>query len=208
MSKEDFISGTILEFKIPLDLGYAYCKILDFRYIREFDGVLVKVFDHIVKEPVNDINILREKDWLFGSRRMPWLPGTRGKGAWKIKGVLLAQDDSVIPDFKYCIKSSPFSEDESKLEPWDIVRNIKDYIPSEYEKVKHLEDTVVSPRPAIEIRTAMEYYRMQNVDVKKDFDLNKTINELIYKQMMHVPIYSTIPKEIRGKALGNPLQKK
>jgi hypothetical protein len=181
MSKMDFISGSILEFKVPIDLGYAYCKILDFRSIREFDGVLAKVFDCIVKEPIKDINILRNKDWLFGARRMPWLPGTRGKGAWKIKGVLIADDDDIIPDFKYCIKSSPFVEDESKLEPWDAAKNINNYIPCSYEKIKHLEDTVVSPRPAIEIRAAMEYCRIHGMDIKKHFDLGKTINELIYK---------------------------
>jgi hypothetical protein len=207
MGKKDFIHGSILEFVVPLDLGFAYCKIFDFRNIREFDGVLVKVFDNIVKKPLNEISILREKDWLFGARRMPWLPGTRGKGAWKLKGVLIGEDDNVIPDFKYCIKSSPFVEDESKLEPWDAVKNINKYVPSPYENVKHLEDTVVSPSPAIEIRTAMEYCRINGIDIKKHFDLSTTINELIFKQMIKVPIYKTIPKEIRGKALISTSQK-
>lgn len=203
MSKKDFISGTVLEFKMPNNLGYAYCKVLDFRYIRQFDGVLVKVFDHIVNEPIKDINVLREKDWLFGARRMPWLPGTRGKGAWKMKGVLIAEDDKIIPDFKYCIKSSPFVEDESKLEPWDVVKDINNYVSCPYEKVRHLEDTVVSPSPAIEIRAAMEYYRMHNMEIKEHFDLSKTINELVYKQMIKVPIYKTIPKKMRGRAINN-----
>ena len=149
------------------------------------------------------MNILREKDWLFGARRMPWLPGTRGKNAWKLKGVLVAEDDGKIPDFKYCIKSSPFVEDESKLEPWDIVRDINNYIPCSYEKVKHLEDTVVSPPPAIEIRAAMECYRSRNMEIKDYFDLGRKINELVYKQMIKVPIYKTIPKELRGKALAD-----
>ena len=124
MGRENFINGTILEFKIPVNLQYAYCKILDFRHIRKFDGVLVKVFDHLVTEPIKSINILREKDWLFGARRMPWLPGTRGKGAWKIKGVLISEDDNIIPDFKYCIKDSYLIDDPSKLEPWAVIRNI------------------------------------------------------------------------------------
>ena len=203
MSKKDFISGSVLEFKTPHDLGFAYCKILDFRIIREFDGVLVKVFDHFAKESVSDITILSEKDWLFGARRMPWLPGTRGKGAWKIKGVLIAEDDNIVPDFKYSIKYSPFEEDKSKLGPWHVVKNIAELNkePYPYKSVKHLEDTVISTRPAIEIRTAMEYCRIHNIDVEKYFDLGKTINELIYKQMINVPIYKTIPKENRGKAL-------
>jgi len=203
VSKEDFISGTVFEFKVPINLGYAYCKVLDFRYIREFDGLLVKVFDHIVQEPIKDINILRETGWLFGARRTPWLPGTRGKGAWKTKGVLIAEDDNIIPDFKYCIKRPAFVENESLLEPWDVVRDINKYIPCSYEKVRHLEDTILSPKPGIEIRTAMEYCRIHNLEISEHFDLSKTINELIYKQMIKVPIYRTIPKEIRGKALDN-----
>ena len=170
--------------------------------------MLVKVFDHIVKEPINDISILQKKDWLFGARRMPWLPGTRGKGAWKMKGVLIAVDDNVIPDFKYCIKSSPFVEDESKLEPWDVVRNINTYIFCHYKEIQHLEDTVVSTRPAMEIRTAMEFCRIHGMDIKRHFDLDQTINELVYKQMVKVPIYKTIPKPMRGKAQINTSEKK
>lgn len=201
MGKEDFISGSILEFKLPHDLGYAYGKILDFRAIREFDGVLAKVFDHIVNSPIVDIKVLREKELLFGTRRMPWLPNTRGKGAWKMRGVLISEDDNIIPDFKYCIKSSPFLEDESKLEPWDAVKDINQYVPCSYDNVRHLEDTVVSPQIAIEIRAAMEYCRILGIGIKKYFDLNETLNELIYKQMSKLPIYSTIPKEARGKAI-------
>lgn len=201
MSKVSFISGSILEFKVPANLGYAYCKILDFRYIREFDGVLIKVFDYIAKKPIADINILREKDWLFGCRRMPWLPGTRGKGAWKLKGVLIAEEDNVIPHFKYCIKSSPFTEDKLNAEVWDVVKNINEYIPCPYECVRHLEDTVVSPQLSIEIRTAMECFRINGVPIEKHFDLTKTVNNLVFKQMINVPIYRTIPKEIRGKGI-------
>jgi len=126
MAKKDFISGSVLEFKVPLDLGYAYCKILDFQNIREFDGVLAKVYDHIVKDPINDINSLREKDWLFGARRIAWLPNSRGKGAWKFKGVLIAEDDRIIPDFKYSYKSTPFIDDESIIKEWYVVKDIKE----------------------------------------------------------------------------------
>ncbi len=201
MGQKDFISGSIFEFKVPSGIGYAYCKVLDFRYIREFDGVIVKVFDKIVDHPLKDIRSLEEHDLLFGARRMPWLPNSRGKGAWKFKGVLISNDNNIIPDFKYCIKSSPFVEDESKLVPWDVVRNINNYIPCSYENVRHLEDCIVSPGIAIEIRTAMEYLRINKLNVQDYFDVDKPINEIIYKQMIKVPIYNTIPKELRGKSI-------
>ncbi len=46
----------------------------------------------------------------------------------------------------------------------------------------------------------MEYFRIHKMQISEHFDLSKTINELIYKQMIKVPIYKTIAEEIRGKA--------
>lgn len=203
MSKEDFVSGSVLEFKVPKGLGYAYCKILDFRHIREFDGVLAKVYDYIVKEPINDITILDKKGWLFGARRLTDLPNTRGKRAWKFKGVLISEDDNTIPDFKYADNDSALIEDESAIEAWYAIKNIKEYgnVPCTYDQVKHLENTVVNTKMGIEIRTAMEYYRINKLDIKKDFDLEDMSNRNNYKAMINVPIYSTIPKQDRGKAL-------
>jgi hypothetical protein len=202
MSKEDFISGSVLEFKVPKDLGYAYCKILDFRHIREFDGVLAKVYDYIVKEPISDITILDKRDWLLGARRLTDLPNTRGKRAWKLKGVLISEDDDIIPDFKYSFKASSLIEDESTIEKWYVNRNIDQLSYEEvctHDQVRHLENTVVNSQLGIEIRTAMEYFRINNLDIKKDFDLEDMSNWNTYQAMINVPIYSTIPKEIRGK---------
>ena len=204
MGNTDFISGSVLEFKVPLDLGYAYCKILDFRYISEFDGVLAKVYDYMVKEPLKDINILRDKEWLFGARLMPSLPNTRGKGAWKFKGVLIAEDDNIIPNFKSAPLASPLIEDQSTIAKWYVVRNINEISYENvctHDQVKHLEDTVLTTQPGVEIRTAMEYCRTHNMDIDQYFDLNNDGNNFIYIAMRNVPIYSTIPKEIRGKAL-------
>ncbi len=203
MGKDELITGSVLEFKLPLELGYAYCKIFDFRYIREFDGVLAKVYDFIIKEPVKDIIILKEKEWLFGARRMPWLPNTRGKGAWKFKGVLVAEEDNIIPDFKYSNQSAPFIEDESSIKDWYAIKNIKESSnqPCFYKQVKHLEDTVLTTQNGIVIRTAMEYCRMNGLDIKEYFDLDQTLNLMTYRRMINVPVYKSIPKEIRGKAL-------
>jgi len=144
LAKEHLISGSIFEFILPSKEGFGYCKLLDFTHIRKFDGLIVKVFDYTDKQPIKDISVLNEKDWLFGARRMPWLPNVRGKNAWKHRGFLISKNDDVIPDFKYCIKSSHLIDDDSKIGPWDVVKNINQYIPSTFEQVKHLEDTVVS----------------------------------------------------------------
>jgi hypothetical protein len=201
MGKADFINGTVLEFKVPLDFGFAYCKIIDFRYIRQFDGVLAKVYNHITKEPIKDIQVLSDKDYLFGARRLMGLPNTRGRNAWKYKGVLVCDDDKVIPDFKYSHKSSPFKMDESQVDHWEVVRNINEYSDHSctHDQVKHLENTRVDTHLGIEIRTAMEYCRIHDMDVTKYFNVEDPLYLGCYQSMINVPIYSTIPKEIRGK---------
>lgn len=203
MGKNDFVSGSIMEFKVPKELGYAYCKVLDFRNIREFDGVLVKVYDLLVKAPIDDIKILAASDLLFGARRLTGLPNTRGKGAWKHKGVLVGEDDNIVPDFKYSQKYSALVEDESTLKEWYVMKNLTEStdIPCPYEKVRHLENTVVGSQYGIEIRTAMEFYRKNGWDIKSHFDFNELSNSNIYRMMINIPIYSTIPKDMRGKSL-------
>jgi len=200
MGRNDFISGSVLEFKLPANLGIAYCKVLDFRYIREFDGVLAKVFDHVVKEPIDNVAELSEKDWMFGARRMPFLPGTRGKGAWVFRGVLISEEDHVIPEFRY---STAISEKVGINHPWHIVRNINQYSEETYpfESVKHLENTIVSTRLGISIRAGMEYLRSKDIDVFSYFDLKDEVNTLIYRQMMSVTRYKDIPHSMRGKAI-------
>ncbi len=201
MAKSDFISGSILEFKVTKGLGYGYCKILDFRYLRKLDGVLAQVYDYLVDEPLRDITILDKKEWLFGARRLSDVPNTKGKGAWKFKGVLISEDH-LIPDFKYAPLASPFIDDESIIDKWYVVENIKDSKgPCTYEQVKHLEDTIIDTQVGIEIRTAMEYYRINNWNIEKDFDFEDLSNANTYRLMVNVPIYQTIPKKNRGKGL-------
>lgn len=206
MAKEDFISGSIFQFNVPKNIGYGYCKVLDFRHLRKIDGILAKVFDLIVESPLDDINDLRKIEWLFGARRLYDLPNSRGKGAWKFKGVEISKDDNEIPDFKYSPKLSPTTEDESLIQNWYVSRNLKELNYDEvysYSQVRHLEDTVIDSTISIEIRTAMEYYRKHQMDLEKDFDLEDMANWNNYRRMTNIPIYSSIPKEIRGKAIGN-----
>jgi len=200
MGRKDFISGSVFELTLPANLGIAYCKVLDFRYIREFDGVLAKVFDHVVKEPISNIAELSEKDWLFGARRMPFLPGTRGKHAWIFRGVLISEEDPFIPEFRY---SRAISEDVGINHPWHVVRNINQLSKETYpfESVRHLENTVVSTVIGISVRTGMEYLRAKDIDISSHFDLKDELNAIIYKQMLNVTRYKDVPHSIRGKAI-------
>ena len=47
----------------------------------------------------------------------------------------------------------------------------------------------------------MEYCRINNIDVKSKFDLDDSVNQIIYNQMKNIQIYSSIPKDLRGKGI-------
>lgn len=193
MSQKDFINGSIFEFKVPNELGFAYCKIFDFRYIREIDGTLGRVYNYIVDTPIKNIDVLRDKDWLFGARRLVGLPNSRGRGAWKFKGVLIGANDNIIPDFKYAPKRSLSIKDESTIKDWYVIKNIEEMSssPVAYEQVKHLEDTSINSQYGIEIRTAMEFYRHKGVDASLHFDMEELANSNIYRTMLNVPLYNS-----------------
>ncbi|NCU04877.1 MAG: hypothetical protein GXC73_12905 [Chitinophagaceae bacterium] len=193
----------VYEFEVPQNLGFGYCKIVDFRNKRVFDGLLAKVFDYLSPKPIVSLDILVDKDWLFGARRLAQMPSIKGKGAWRRIGSLISQDDNIIPDFKSSNKLSPLIEDESKINEWQVIRNINEVCDKKfsYNDVRHLEDTTINSTYGIEIRTAMEYFRINNLDIKERFDLSDMTNWNVYRGMINVPIYKTIPPPKKGKAI-------
>ncbi|GAB2669428.1 hypothetical protein GCM10027036_23660 [Flavihumibacter cheonanensis] len=60
---------------------------------------------------------------------------------------------------------------------------------------------MLSPQRGIEIRMAMEYLRTNKMDVDNYFNLDELENLNIYKQLINIPIYRSISKDIRGKVL-------
>lgn len=202
MARTGFIDKSVFEFKLPFKFGFAYCKILDFRHIREFDGLLAKVFNLITDEPIANIKMLQEKEWLFGARRMAGIPTVAGKNAWKYRGIIVSEDDQIIPEFKYSHKLSPLVEDESVIKKWSIVKNIDESTEDDYtyEEVRHLETTVIASQYGIGVRTAMEYCRINALNIADYFDLDDPAHWSIYRTMINIPIYSSIPKKLKGKA--------
>jgi len=40
---------------------------------------------------------------------------------------------------------------------------------------------------------------MKNIDIKQKMDLDDPVNQIVYSQMIKVPIYKNIPLSLRGK---------
>jgi hypothetical protein len=205
MKKKNFFTGSVFQFYVPEIKKYAFCKFFDFRHLSEFHGLLAQVFDHFSDSGKNNIEDLKNRDWLFGPRSMHKWPNLRKDTEWKSLGILSAPDDEIVPDFKGVQASLINVEDESKIGPWYPIYHLtKRGENCEFNQVRHLEFKILTTSSlGLVWRTGMEYCRVNGLIVKDHYDLNDSAIRSIYYQMINIPLYKDIPKEIRGKALAN-----
>lgn len=202
MKKKNFFTGSVFQFYIPEIKKYAFCKFFDFTHLSETQGLLAQVFDHFSEEERGGIDELKSKDWLFGPRSMHKWPNLRSDTKWRSLGILSAASDDVIPDFKN-VQAFPYIvEDESKISPWYPVHCLTERGNNcDYKYISHLEHKIFTTSLELVIRTGMEYCRIRGLPLSHYYDLKDRSTKYMYWQMINIPIYKEIPKEIRGKAL-------
>jgi hypothetical protein len=203
MKKNIFITGSVFQFYVPEIKKYACCKIFDFTHLSKFHGQLVQVYDYFSDNEIEEFEKLEECEWLFGHKSVHKWPNLRKDTNWKFLGSLYKEEDNVIPDFKEVQAFTNISQSESAFGPWYPIHNLitrGNYC--DYEKVHHLElINLTTLSLGITWRTGMEYCRINSLEIKDFYNLTDESIEKTYYQMINVPIYKTIPKEIRGKAI-------
>jgi len=209
MKKKNFFTGSVFQFYVPEIKKYAFCKYFDYRHLSEFHGLLAQVIDYFSEREENDIDNLRNCDWFFGPRSMHKWPNLRTDTGWKSLGILSSSTDDIVPDFKGVQAGVSIVEDESAIGPWYPIHNLTQRGENcEYEQVRHLERKILTTSSlGLVWRTGMEYCRINGLHVEDYYDLKEEGRRNMYLQMINVPIYSKIPKEIRGKALTNKAPK-
>jgi hypothetical protein len=200
------VTGAIIQIELREGWGFAYAKYVDFFSIIQghFHANCLEVYDYITQEPSNNLEILKEKDLLFGPRIINGKPSLRGQDKVSMIGLINDESEIIIPDFKDVRFFPWIVEDESRISPWyPIFQLHPTNHPREYpyKLVKHLEHRVLTGKEQIRLRIEMEILRKQGKDPKEIVNLDVESQKFIYFQMINVPIYSTIPREMRGKAL-------
>lgn len=69
--------------------GYAYAELLDFSDVSEFDGILIKVFEHVdkkVDQGEMDISEISLSKIRLGPLPVNKYPAIRGKNCWSFLG--------------------------------------------------------------------------------------------------------------------------
>jgi len=204
MKKNEIKTGSIIKIPLEHNLGFVLAKFINLKEIlktssyNEFIYVYNKVFS------IKDISIekIDENDLLLGGIYVlnPY-PAIKNK-IWEIIGLLKPKpNELIIPDFKDFGPVFTLYEKDAKV--WYYIHNheINNRIVIDYEKVKHLEKFVYNAYGSVMTRLTMEVIRQRKEDITKYYELKEHYELAPYYNMIFTPIYSDIPKEIRGVAI-------
>lgn len=208
--------------KLPIKISerYAYCRFYHVSSVinepAEFN--LVGVYDFLSNEPLKTIKELLTNDFLFGEV-ISFDPPLRGKGSWKIieqHPINITKED--LPHLKFGNKEGGFYLKDGK---YYLFAGIK----SKFENIKHLEDCFFYGDNSIKLRIIIELIKRKAKELNQHISLEewKEIASLVFGStyskkpvrsdiindavqnllpgMLEMPIYTEIPKEIRGKVL-------
>ncbi|MCD4793450.1 MAG: immunity 26/phosphotriesterase HocA family protein [Bacteroidales bacterium] len=196
-------NGTILEIPLDKEFGFAYSRYLDISSSinREFGSDLLMVYSNTSLNSINDINDIIKSELLFAPVLIDGKPSIKGKNKWRIIGNYIDKSDDFIPDFKSARCFPYIVEDESKIGPWNLVKLGIDEIETDYHKIKHLEQNSMHSEDQIVARIIMELLRTKGIKIEDYFNFSKEEEHIkrTYFKMKNVPIYSKVPKEIRGR---------
>jgi hypothetical protein len=199
-------SGTIFKFELPFGFGSAYCKLVDFSNISEYEGITLKVFDYFEKEDIIDPIFFKDMPLFMNPIPIAKMPSIRGKYAWKTLGILKEDKDAEIPIHKRYVNNGFAWEtiEEYKSREWFALVDLKKEVgPVHFDKVRHLEELFIRSTITIEERVVMTLLRAKGINVSDFFSKNcdDKVWRIDYKTQQFIPLYKRIPEVIRGKPL-------
>ena len=199
-------SGTVFKFTLPFGFGAAYCKLIDFSNVSEYEGITLKIFDYFESDDVKDAAFFKGMPLFMNPIPIVKMPSIRGKYAWKKLGVLKEDTDSEIPIHKRYISNGFAWEtiEEYESRQWYALVDLKKEVGLvHFNKVRHLEELFWRSTVAIEKRVVMTLLRTKGINVADFFSKNceDKVWRIDYKTQQFIPLYKKIPEVIRGKPL-------
>ena len=204
MKKNKIETGSIIKIPLEHDLGYVLAKFINLNEIKsnigynEFIYVYNRVFqgEDVVVDDIDDNDLL-----LGGVFVLNPYPALKNK-TWEIVGFLKPKkNELVIPDFKDFGPVFTLYEKDAKI--WYFIHNseVNNRVVTDYENVKHLEKFVYRAYGSIMTRLTMEVIRQSGKKIEDYYELKEHDDLVSYYNTIYTPIYSSIPEEIRGKAI-------
>lgn len=190
--------GDIVEISLPLTNRFAYGKIIDPRKINNpFNYPLfIRLYNFISAHNIIDIKKINRQLLLAPF----WLQGQEAvitKKNWKIlSNELVDLEEEFIPDTK-----AGFPRGSENPEKWAYIKRF-DTIPvfSDYDKIKHLDYSSGKSIEIVPFLVELEILKQKGKDIKKEYGLKDWLEELYYKDVIDLPVYSNLPGKLQGRA--------
>lgn len=203
-AKNKIETGSII--KIPLEHGFGFvlAKFINLKEIKEDIGYneFIYVYNRVFKDEDVTVEGIDNNDLLLGGIYVLNPYPALKNNTWEIVGHLEPKASELqIPDFKSFGPVLTMYEKDAKI--WYCIHNdeVNKRIITEYEKVKHLEKFIYKAYGSIMTRLTMEVIRQSEKRIEDYYELKEHDELSSYYNIMYTPVYSTIPKEIRGKAI-------
>jgi len=204
MKKNKIETGSIIKIPLEHDLGYVLAKFINLNEIKESIGYneFIYVYNRIFKTEDIVVDDIDNNELLLGGVYVlnPY-PALKNK-TWEIVGLLKPKKlELLIPDFKDFGPVFTLYEKDAKI--WYYIHNgeVNSRVITDYEQVKHLEKFVYRAYGSIMTRLTMEVIRQSGEIIEDYYELKEHDDLVSYYNTIYTPIYSSIPKEIRGKAI-------
>jgi hypothetical protein len=198
MNKNQLLNGNIYEIPLPNKYGFGYVKYINSR--KEFKGTsladILLVFDYHSLISIKECSVIN-RDLLIapitisGSSIIPKLN-------WKvICNEVVSNSDKWLPE----VKSGwpPLIDNPTQWVYFEELGSTTKMHFSSYEKVKHLDWNRGLNVEIIAFRIYFELLRKRGQELK-GYIMN-FFEENEYKRIKDLPVYSSLPIDIKGKAL-------
>ncbi len=204
MKKNKIKTGSIIKIKLEHKLGFVLAKLINLNELKEkpIYNELIYVYNRIFTDENIDIDKIDPYELLLGPLFVLDLPPVVRNKTWEVLGHMEPNPKELtIPDFKDFGPVLAVSEVDAKI--WYYLRGleINKRVVTDYDKVKHLEIFKIYSHDMVARRLTMEILRNMGKEIKDYYEI-KNWNELsLYNHILFTPIYSSIPEEIRGRAI-------
>lgn len=189
--------GDVVEIQLTHSKRFVYGKIIDPLKIHNPIKLpfFLRVYKSVYDSGISDLNCL-SRELLLAPFYLVGQSAAITKFGWKIIGTEnILEEEEFIPDTKSEWPMYPL-----KPEKWRYIRNFDTKtIFTDYDKVKHLDDSSGKNIEIIPFLIELEILKLQGKDIKREFGIKDWLEELYYEKHSKLPIYSNLPNELKGR---------
>ncbi len=192
--------GDIVEIQLPRLRKFSYGKIIEPKNIADPLDLphFIRIYKDIYEHQISSINEL-SRELLLAPFYIAGGSAAITKFNWRIiSNEEVTEEEEWIPDTKegWPLFSSPPQRWGYKM------RYGTELIFSKWENVQHLDYATGKNIEVIPFLIELEHLKIEGKDIQVEYNIDDWLEKTIYEKHIQLPVYSALPAELKGKAIG------